>query len=532
MITSLRIGNCSRVQWFFLKAMVVMCIVLGFMNSGLYAEDVVDATTLTGKYMCGYQGWFRAKDDGSGEGWVHWFSSQTPSASNLRVDLFPDLTEYEDDELFKTTMTYNDGSTVKLFSSVTEKTVMRHFKWMKDYEIDGVWVQRFKPPFTSLTHPKNKVLLNCKKGAEAYGRVFVVMYDLSGMSESSFIDKIKTDWMYLVDNLKITESPRYLHHHGKPLVSVWGWTSEGRPGTAAQAMELINWFKKDAPAKYQATFMGGVNGSTKDADHWSLLPEPWASAFRSMDIISPWTIGRYRDSASADRWMQKRIVFDMAEVEKAGKEYLPVIFPGFSWHNMKDSAQNQIPRRGGKFYWRQAYNAISSGATMLYGAMYDEVDEGTAVFKACPTRSLAPKEPYWLTLDADGYSLPSDWYLQLAGYANRMLNKTIPLSPDMPIDPSNPIPWEPMPTSVVTPVTNTIDVVDGMLHITLPRHEIAEVSLYKGNGQKCSSFECSGADGMLRIPLSVSGTMAKGVYVLTVKAHDRILVNRVVALSR
>jgi len=32
----------------------------------------VDATTLDGKVLCGYQGWFRAPGDPAGGGWVHW----------------------------------------------------------------------------------------------------------------------------------------------------------------------------------------------------------------------------------------------------------------------------------------------------------------------------------------------------------------------------------------------------------------------------------------------------------------------------
>jgi hypothetical protein len=91
---------------------------------------------------------------------------------------------------------------------------------------------------------------------------------------------------------------------------------------------------------------------------------------------------------------------------------------------------------GGNFFWRQAYNAIDAGATMLYGAMFDEVDEGTALYKICPNRWMAPVEGYWLTLDADGFvNLPSDWYLRLSGMAKKMLNHEIPLSETMPFDP-------------------------------------------------------------------------------------------------
>jgi hypothetical protein len=428
--------NPKYAQWLQLKAAVFMCLSLWIIDSRLNAQNaVVDATTLYGKYMCGYQGWFRAAGDGSNQGWVHWFSSKTdPSTSYVRVDLFPDLREFEADELFSTNLHYRDGSTVKLYSPYIEKSVVRHFKWMKENDIDGVWVQRFTTPHIGLTDPTNRVLMNCRKGAETYGRVFVVMYDISNNKAATLVEDIKNDWMHLVDVIKITESPRYLQHKGKPLVSIWGFGCTGRPGTAQDAATLINWFKKDAPAKYQATFMGGINGSTGDT-HWSLQPEPWASVYRSMDIISPWTIGRYSDETSADSWRANQMVPDMAEARRAGIDYLPVIFPGFSWHNMKDGPQNQTPRMGGRFFWRQAYNAIDCGANMLYSAMFDEVDEGTAMYKICPKRSMAPVEGYWLTLDADGYDLPSDWYLQLSGLAKKMLNKQIPLSKTMPLVP-------------------------------------------------------------------------------------------------
>ena len=97
--------------------------------------------------------------------------------------------------------------------------------------------------------------------------------------------------------------------------------------------------------------------------------------------------------------------------------------------------QNQIPRLGGALFWEQAYNCVSSGATMLYNAMFDEVDEGTAILKACPKKSLAPADGYWLTLDADGYNLPSDWYLRLVGEAAQRLRKKQPIPAEIPIRP-------------------------------------------------------------------------------------------------
>jgi hypothetical protein len=121
---------------------------------------------------------------------------------------------------------------------------------------------------------------------------------------------------------------------------------------------------------------------------------------------------------------------------------MPVIFPGFSWHNLnRNSAENQIRRLGGRFLWRQAYNAKSAGAAFVKIAMFDEVNEGTAIFKAVSSRKDAPEPGYWLTLDADGDDLPSDWYLRLATAISQMFRGTIPAAPDMPLathTPENP----------------------------------------------------------------------------------------------
>jgi len=72
---------------------------------------------------------------------------------------------------------------------------------------------------------------------------------------------------------------------------------------------------------------------------------------------------------------------------------------------------------------------------MLYGAMFDEVDEGTAMFKLAATGADAPAQGSFLTLDADGLTLPSDWYLRLAAEGTRMLRGDIPLSASIPITP-------------------------------------------------------------------------------------------------
>ena len=115
---------------------------------------------------------------------------------------------------------------------------------------------------------------------------------------------------------------------------------------------------------------------------------------------------------------------------------MPVIFPGFSWSNLnRDAPKNAIPRNRGEFLWRQAYNARAAGATVLKVAMFDEVNEATAMFKLAARRQDAPDQGFWLTLDADGSDLPGDWYLRLAGEITRGFHGGAPLSREMPEKP-------------------------------------------------------------------------------------------------
>jgi hypothetical protein len=54
--------------------------------------------------------------------------------------------------------------------------------------------------------------------------------------------------------------------------------------------------------------------------------------------------------------------------------------------------------------------------------MFDEVDEGTAIFKLAPHWRDAPDQGFWLTLDVDGADLPSDCYPRLAGETTGMFH--------------------------------------------------------------------------------------------------------------
>lgn len=393
----------------------------------------IDPTTMNHKLLMGYQGWFTCPRDGSQPNrWVHWFRKNNPTATNATVDFWPDISELDADELFATDMQLADGTPAKTYSAFTQKTVERHFRWMEENQLDGVFLQRFvselsDPAFFAL---RNQVAANVQTGAEKYERVFAIMYDISGQPTNTLISTLTNDWNFLTHTQRVTESPRYLFHSGKPVVAIWGFGFAGRRDTPEQALAAINFFKSAG-----CTVVGGVPTHWQTLDGDAQTNAAWAEVFRSFDVISPWSVGRYGDDAGADNFARNQIAPDLAAAKSAGRDYMPVIFPGFSWHNLNGGKLNQIPRRAGKFYWRQAFNAANTGCTMLYGAMFDEVDEGTAMFKLASTKSQLPAQGTFVPLDVDGVKLPSDWYLRLANEAGKMLRGEIPVTNSIPITP-------------------------------------------------------------------------------------------------
>ena len=394
-----------------------------------------DPYTLDNKVLFGYQGWFGAPADSSlRDQWVHWFRNNIPDADNASFDNWPDLSEYDEDELFETDMQYSGGEPAKLYSAYRYKTVDRHFKWMYEHQLDGVFLQRF----IALTRWDggldfiDKVAENVKKSSIKYQRVWAIEFCIQE-NEDYWIEAIKNDWMHLVDDLNVTLNPYYIKHKGKPLVGIYGIGFDMYSyATPEEAQELIDWFHSGAPEKYRATIMVGV-------------PESWRSNtnyidfYSTVDVIKPWTVGRYGDESGADNFLSQYIAPDKAYCDAHQIDYLPVIWPGSSRYNqLRDGEfrKNHFPRNGGKFYWRQSYNVNRADVNMIFIAMFDEVDEGTAMFKIEPHQENIPTEGYWLTLDADGYELPSDWYLRLASETGRILRKEIINDPVVPAIPN------------------------------------------------------------------------------------------------
>ena len=105
------------------------------------------SNSIVGKVIAGYQGWFNTPTDGSDLNWKHYQTSVNGvkkfEPGEVTIDLWPDMSEADEDEKYDTQFTHKDGSVATVFSSANSKTVNRHFKWMNDYGIDGAFIQRF-----------------------------------------------------------------------------------------------------------------------------------------------------------------------------------------------------------------------------------------------------------------------------------------------------------------------------------------------------------------------------------------------------
>ena len=361
--------------------------------------------------MAGYQGWFNTPEDGAGLGWKHFEKEKEFKPGRCTIDLWPDVSEYE--KTYETPYKLPDETPEKVFSSYDASTTDLHFKWMKQYGIDGVFMQRF---VVSIRNQKgkdnyNKILNNAVLSAEKYDRAICLMYDLSGM-EAGEEDILIRDWKELCEKYKLVSrnNNHYVYHHGKPLVAVWAIAfNDRRKYGYEQVKKIIDFLKSEG-----CSILVGV------PTHWRTLTIDAVSDTRLLelvkqaDIVHPWLVGRF-DNHTYEPY-RKSIEEDIKWCKANGKDYMPVLFPGFSWHNMKkDAPQNMIPRLGGRFFWKQVKGAVDAGAESLYLAMFDEIDEGTAFFKCTNTPPVG--ESSFITYEGEA----PDHYLWLAGEAAKYL---------------------------------------------------------------------------------------------------------------
>lgn len=405
----------------------------------VYDETGCLYTSYEGLVMAGYQGWFNAEGDGADRGWNHYCASNKKFEPGFStIDFWPDMSEYE--KKYETKFRFANGDPAYVFSPYDYSTVDLHFKWMQEYGLDGVFLQRFLTT-TKNVQGKNhvdKVFDNALKASEKYGRAFCLMYDLSGSKPEDFV-RLISDWDQLVtkyDLFNNEKHPTYLRHNGKPLLAIWGvgFSDDGRAYNTEQVYEMINALRGK---EKRISIMLGVpyfwRELRRDAKNDPLLHV----LIKDVDIIMDWGMGRYTYETFDNVVINdKNLKQDIEWCRKNGVLFVPHTYPGGSTGNLHDNPEeyDKNPRLGGKFMWKQFSTAIGYGAKALYVGMFDEVDEGTQIFKCLRNSEVPVNKP------EDGYrfvgyedNLPTDHYLWLVGEATKWLHGEEGYGPDMPV---------------------------------------------------------------------------------------------------
>ncbi|MDX6348985.1 MAG: hypothetical protein QOF84_3775 [Streptomyces sp.] len=373
---------------------------------------------VVGKITVGYQGWFACPGDGAPiNGWWHWSQdwSKAPSPSNKAIVAWPDMTDYT--KGYATAFgNLGSGAPATLFSSYDDQTVGTHFTWMQQNGCDTAALQRFNPN-GSEGPTRDAMAAKVRTAAEAHGRKFYVMYDVSGWSAMQA--EIKADWTNKMS--AHTASSAYARQSGVPVVGVWGFgfNDTNHPWSPAECLDVVNWFKAQG-----CYVMGGVPTYWRTGVNDSR--SGYLDVYHAFNMLSPWMVGRIGTAADSDAFYSSCTVPDQDDCNAHGIDNQPCVLPG-------DISARQ--RAHGDFMWRQFYNVVRAGAQGVYISMFDEYNEGNQIAKTAATSAQIPVNSGFLALDEDGTACSSDYYLRLTADGGKMLKGQIALTATRPTQP-------------------------------------------------------------------------------------------------
>jgi hypothetical protein len=376
---------------------------------------VVIASDVVGKITTGYQGWFAATGDGSPiNAWWHYTQDwgKAPSPTNQGIKSWPDVRDYT--SVYQTGYdNLRNGQPAKLFSSFNDQTILTHFQWMRDNGIDVAALQRFNP--NGQEGPtRDAITSKVKIAAEATGRKFYIMYDVSGWTNMQ--TQIKTDWTTRMSGYRLSKA--YAKQNDKPVVCIWGFgfNDDNHPWSPEVCVEVINWFKAQG-----CYVIGGV------PTHWRKQESDsrpnFISAYKAFNMLSPWMVGRIGNVGDVDNFYNNVQTPDLAYCKANGIDYQPCVLPG-------DLQERQ--RVHGDFMWRQFYNMKRLGVQGIYISMFDEYNEGNQIAKTAETQDFVPAGSNFLALDEDGTACSADYYLRLTADGGKMFKGQIALTPVRP----------------------------------------------------------------------------------------------------
>ncbi|PRY33239.1 discoidin domain-containing protein [Pseudosporangium ferrugineum] len=373
---------------------------------------------VVGKISAGYQGWFSCPGDGAPiGGWWHWSRDrfQPPSPANTTIVSWPDLSDL--DHGYPTAYpNLGNGQPARLFSSYDQQTVDTHFRWMRDHGVDTAALQRFDP--TGDEGPtRDAMTVKVRAAAEATGRKFYIMYDVTGWTAMQ--SGLKADWSAKM--AAHTASPAYARQNGRPVACLWGFGFDdpGRSFSPAPCLEVIAWFKAQG-----CYVIGGV------PTWWRLgindSRPGFLDVYHAFHMISPWMVGRAATPEDLDSYYANVNTGDIADCAAHGIDYQPCVLPG-------DLSSGH--RRHGDYYWRSLYNMIRLGSQGLYVSMFDEFNEGNQIAKTAVSAQWVPAGSGIRALDEDGTVCSADYYLRITADGGRMLKGQLPLTAVRPTPP-------------------------------------------------------------------------------------------------
>jgi len=407
---------CNHLVIIFRKAIATFLFLLAF--SIAYSADI------HGRVLCGYQGWFRTPNDGSNLGWKHYTQGKFFSPGSCAIDLWPDVSEIPKSSRVKVDFFNTQGQACDVFSSVNNDVISTHFDWMVKYGIDGIFIQRFlattKDP--KMRNSIDSLLMKVIREAKRKNRSWGLMYDLSGVrtNESNLLIQDFEHLLSIPEFRSSLNDSNYLTINEKPIIAIWGIGFSDRPTLNDDWIKIIKFFK-NTNQELRMSVMLGVPTYWRSLSRDTAKNPELLNILSSVDIISPWSVGRFRNYQETINYTSQTLSDDFLWCEQRNLFLLPVVFPGFSWHNLSlsrglSSPSNMIPRVKGSFFWNQFCEYYKVGARSFFVAMFDELDEGTAIFK------ITKNPPVGASPFANERNVPSDRYLKLTGLAQKCLS--------------------------------------------------------------------------------------------------------------
>ena len=312
-----------------------------------------------------------------------------------------------------------NGAPATLFSSYDQQTVNTHFPWMQQNGCDTAALQRFNPNGGE-GPTRDAMAAKVRAAAEAYGRKFYIMYDVTGWTNMQ--SEIKTDWTNKMS--AHTASSAYARQNGKPVVCIWGFGFNDANHPLGRG---------HLPGRHQLVQGPGLlrdrRGAARVAHrHRRLAPGLPGDVYHAFNMISPWMVGAIGTAADSDNAYTTYHRPGPGRLRRQ-RHRLPALRPA--------------RRRVGAPARRTATSCGGSSTTWcapgVAGHLHLDVrrvqrGQPDRQDRRHPGRACRPA-PACCALDEDGTACSSDYYLRLTNDGGRMLKGQIALTATRPTQP-------------------------------------------------------------------------------------------------